>query len=59
MSFKKYLKDIAEETTSADIATVDNKIELSRRHEKHQCKGKKCAEHKKVNCIICNDSKFQ
>lgn len=56
MSFKEYLKDLAEETTSADIATVDNKLDLTQRYQKHKCeKGKKCKAHKKPNCIICEN----
>lgn len=53
MKFKKYLKGLAEETTSADIATVDNKLDMVRRYEKHAEKGKKCKKHKHVNCPIC------
>ncbi len=53
MKFKNYLKDLAEETTSADIATVDNKLDMVRRYEKHALKGKKCKKHKRVNCPIC------
>ena len=53
MKFKKYLKGLAEETTSADIATVDNKLDMVRRYEKHAEKGKKCKKHKRVNCPIC------
>lgn len=53
MKFKKYLRDLAEETTSADIATVDNKLDMVKRYEKHSQKGKKCKEHKKYNCPIC------
>lgn len=47
MGFKKYLKTISEEegvasgTTSADIATVDTKLDLTARM-KHLQKGKKC-----------------
>lgn len=57
MKFKKYLKGLAEETTSADIATVDNKLDMVRRYEKHQNKGKKCKAHKKFNCEICENEK--
>lgn len=55
MNFKKYLKQIEEETTSADIATVSTKLDLSKRHQKHQQKGKKCKTHKKFNCELCDD----
>lgn len=55
-NFRKYLKDIAEETTSGDIATVDTKLDLTQRYEKHKCKGKKCKAHKKYNCIICEEN---
>jgi hypothetical protein len=53
MKFKNYLKGLAEETTSADIATVDNKLDMVRRYEKHALKGKKCKKHKRVNCPVC------
>jgi hypothetical protein len=52
MKFKKYLKDLAEETTAADIAPVDTKLDMTRRN-KHLEKGKKCKQHKKLNCEIC------
>lgn len=55
MKFGKYLKDLAEETTAADIATVDTKLDLVKRHEKHAHKGKKCKKHKKFNCEICEE----
>jgi hypothetical protein len=61
MKFKKYLNDLSEETTSADIATVDTKLDMVKRHEKHAHKGKKCKIHKKYDCEICEDlaeSKF-
>lgn len=57
MKFKKYLKDLAEETNAADIATVDNKLDMVRRHEKHAHKGKKCKLHKEYNCEICEELK--
>lgn len=53
MKFKKYLKGLAEETTTADIATVDTKLDMAKRYEKHAAKGKKCKKHKRVNCPIC------
>lgn len=55
MKFKKYLKSLAEETTTADIATVDNKLDMVRRYEKHAHKGKKCKKHKQYNCEICQE----
>lgn len=58
MKFKKYLRDLAEETTSAYIATVDNKLDMVRRYEKHSQKGKKCKKHKVVNCEICEEEKW-
>lgn len=59
MKFRKFLNAIEEETTSSDIATVANKLDLNQRHEKHSNKGKKCKNHKKLNCEICNeDSKW-
>jgi hypothetical protein len=54
-SFKRYLKDIAEEVTSADIATVDNKLNLIKRPKRLQ-KGKKCKLHKRLNCKRCQDA---
>ena len=59
MKFRKYLKDITEETTSGDIATVDNKLDLVRRPEKHLQKGKKCKDHKRLNCQECEESKWE
>jgi hypothetical protein len=59
MKFKKYLKDLAEETTSADIASVDNKLDMVQRYEKHSQKGKKCKTHKKVNCEKCESEKWE
>lgn len=53
MRFKKYLKELGEETTSADIATVDNKLDLTRR-----AKGKKCKKHKRLNCQECENEKW-
>lgn len=55
MKFRKYLKGLAEETTTADIATVDNKLDMVRRYEKHAQKGKKCKKHKQLNCEICEE----
>lgn len=58
MSFKKHLKKLQEETTSGDIATVDNKIGLTRSKKK----GKKCKKHDVVDCETCHndsDSKWQ
>lgn len=43
-----------EETTSGDIATVDNKLGATRRHRRLE-KGKKCKDHKRLNCSVCND----
>jgi hypothetical protein len=50
--FKKFLKEIREETTSADIATIDTKLDMVRR-PKHLEKGKRCAKHKRLNCKEC------
>jgi len=55
MSFKKFVKELKEETTSADITTVDNKLDFSRR-DKHRSKGKKCKSHKRLECRECKDS---
>ena len=38
MNFKEYLKKISEETTSGDIASVDNKLGTVRRCKKHKRK---------------------
>ena len=53
MKFKKFLE---EETTSADIATVDNKLGMKRNVHDKKCK--KCKEHKEVNCEICEDDRW-
>ena len=58
MKFRKFLNNISEETTSGDIATVDNKLDLVKRPEKHLLKGKKCKDHKRLNCQECIESKF-
>jgi len=58
MKFKKYLNKLKEETTSADIATVDTKLDLVKR-PKHLEKGKKCKAHKILNCEECTDSKYK
>lgn len=57
--FRKLLKDIKEETTSGDIATVDTKLDMVKR-QKHLIKGKKCKKHKRVDCEEClnEDSKW-
>lgn len=52
--FRSFLENLKEETTSGDIATVDNKMDFVRRN-KHLEKGKKCTTHKRLNCNICND----
>lgn len=51
--FKLYLDELKEETSAGDIAGVDSKMDL-RRH-KHLEKGKKCAKHKRLNCVECLD----
>jgi hypothetical protein len=56
--FKKFLKEIREETTSADIATVDTKLDLVKR-PKHLEKGKKCVKHKRLNCKECESEKWE
>jgi uncharacterized ferredoxin-like protein len=55
MKFAKYLQSIEEITTSGDIAPVEKKLDLVRRHEKHVNKGKKCKIHKTLNCEICEE----
>lgn len=59
MRFKKYLKDLAEETTSADIATVDNKLDLVQRSDKRLNKGKRCKKHKRLNCEECLNEQWE
>lgn len=58
MKFKKFLSALAEETTSGDIASVDTKLDLVKRSEKHLTKGKRCKEHKLLNCEACTASKY-
>lgn len=50
--FKKFIKELREETASGDIATVDAKLDLVKR-QKHLEKGKKCKKHKRFNCLEC------
>lgn len=50
MSFKKFYEEESAGTTSADIATVDNKLGSMHKSPK----GKKCKEHHKINCDKCN-----
>ena len=61
--FKQFLKDLEEETTSGDIATVDNKLDMTRRPlkkklQKHLQKGKRCKLHNRLNCKECQDAKI-
>lgn len=51
-SFREFLE---EETVSGDIATVDTPLV---RRNKHLSKGKKCKKHKKMNCITCEEEKY-
>lgn len=62
MKFKSYLRKLSEEgeatagTTSADIATVDNKLDFVKRpKQKHLEKGKKCKKHYRFNCQECEE----
>lgn len=57
--FKLYLDELKEETSSGDIATVANKMDLVKRN-KHLEKGKKCQKHKRLGCTECldDDSKW-
>ena len=60
MKFKQFLKDLEEETSSGDIATVDNKLDMTRRPkklQKHLQKGKRCKLHGRFNCKECRDAK--
>ena len=47
----KEIQEIKEETTSADIASVDTK--LGSGPFRRMKKGKKCKEHKRFNCDEC------
>lgn len=58
MKFKKFLTALAEETTSGDIASVDTKLDLVKRQDKHLAKGKRCKEHKLLNCEECGARKY-
>lgn len=61
MRFKNYIKTLREETTSADIATVDSKLDTTRRDPKemkHLSKGKKCKLHKCLNCEHCENENY-
>lgn len=61
MRFKQYIKKIQEETTSADIATVDTKLDMTRRDPsemKHLHKGKKCKLHKQLSCDECMNEHY-
>ena len=55
--YKKFSKFLDEETTSGDIATVDTKLDMTKR-PKHLQKGKKCKKHHKLNCDVC-ESKLE
>lgn len=54
-SFRDYLNkntdNLDEETTSADIATVDNKLNIS---SKSKTVKRPCLIHGKINCQECN-----
>lgn len=56
--FKNFLNGLEEETTSGDIASVDNKLDMIKRYEKHQHKGKKCKKHKQFDCQICEEDRY-
>lgn len=58
MKFKKFLTALAEETTSGDIASVDTKLDLVKRQDKHLAKGKRCKKHKLMNCEECDAKKY-
>jgi hypothetical protein len=55
--FKKFIKEIQEDTSTADIATVPVKLDLVKRPKILE-KGKKCKMHKKLNCEICESEKY-
>jgi len=52
--FKKFLKELEEETTAGDIAGVDSKLDMAKR-PKHLTKGKMCKLHHLKNCEECSD----
>lgn len=53
-SFRDFIEELQEETTVADIAPVMSKLDLRSEPSK---KGKRCKNHKKLNCIICESEK--
>lgn len=53
-SFKDFVRGLDEETNSGDIAPVMTKLDLRAEPSK---KGKRCKDHKKLNCGICNSKK--
>lgn len=56
MNFRKLLKDLQEEVTSGDIATVDSKLG-SKPMRHRDGSGKKCKKHKRLNCEECKKDK--
>jgi hypothetical protein len=48
MKFKDFLKQLKEETTSGDIATVDTKLDMVKR-------SKKCKLHDEYDCEECKE----
>jgi hypothetical protein len=55
MNFKTYLR---EETTSADIATVDNRLDRKTDASAKKLKNKRCKAHKRNNCDECLTDKW-
>ena len=53
MKFKNFLKDLDEEMTSGDVASVDSRLgdKPARTQGKH--KGKRCKIHKRFDCLDC------
>jgi hypothetical protein len=49
-NFKNFLKELSEETTSGDIATVTTKLDLVKRP-------KPCKKHNVIDCKECKDQK--
>lgn len=47
--FQNFLKDLQEETTAGDIASVDSKL-----GDKAVKRAKPCKEHNEINCKICS-----
>lgn len=54
-SFRKFLKEESNGTTSGDIATVASKLSADAVVQKRLMKGKKCKKHHRYDCPICQE----